>query len=353
MDWFRMYNDARTDKKLESLTDSQHRVWFSLICLASEQNDEKRGKVPCDNLAILAVEVARGNESLLLETLEKLEALDIIRKKAHYIIFQHWNERQFVSDSSTKRVQKHREKSRSTGKPRPATVSEPERNVSETLQERSSNVAVTAMKRDVTPPDPETDPQTDTELRTWEPPFGGTPTNVGVSEGEDAPFCSPVDKAVDNSENADGERGSSDGGPEIAEKPPAKETTPEDVKRALVAQYRDIVPVDRHAETDYARFGRMCKQLPLDAVRAGVDALDAALIKGQDIGKPLNYVYAAAKRWTAEPALTNGHGHTGHGPRDRPAPDVATPEGLHAWIDALPKEPPGTQKLREIWERGR
>ena len=34
--WFRMYSEARVDAKLRSLSADEFRVWFNLLCLASE-----------------------------------------------------------------------------------------------------------------------------------------------------------------------------------------------------------------------------------------------------------------------------------------------------------------------------
>ena len=113
------------------------------------------------------------------------------------------------------------------------------------------------------------------------------------------------------------------------------ESAPEETKRALVARYRAAIPEPQHQSEDYARFGRMLKALPANAVAAGVGALEDALIRDTPIDKPLNYVYGAAKKWVA-----------GHGPRDRPA------IGSEDWYRNLPDGPPAWDVLRRDMEGG-
>jgi len=78
--WFRVYTDARTDAKLASLKDDEHRTWFRLLAFAAEQEGEARGTVPSRNRPLLAIEVATGNEELLERTLARLQVLEIVRE---------------------------------------------------------------------------------------------------------------------------------------------------------------------------------------------------------------------------------------------------------------------------------
>jgi len=134
MPWFRMYSEARNDRKLASLSDAQFRVWFNLLCLASES--KHRGLVTYDDAELLAFEVANENAELLNDTLAKLQKLRIIEHGSpddsddFTIRFVHWESRQYDKPSATpervnERVTKHRETKR--------------------------NADVTHMKRDVTP----------------------------------------------------------------------------------------------------------------------------------------------------------------------------------------------------------
>jgi hypothetical protein len=60
MPWFRMYNESRNDRKLDTLADDEFRVWHKLLCCASEGKD--RGTIDADDRELLAIEVARGDE---------------------------------------------------------------------------------------------------------------------------------------------------------------------------------------------------------------------------------------------------------------------------------------------------
>lgn len=139
MKWLRLYHDARTDAKLESLPDDEFRVWFKLLCFANEQHE--RGVITGFSDRLLAVEVARGNKELLDRTLTSLEELRIIERGESELTFRAWGKRQFSSDDVSERVQKHRER----------------------RAERDSNDDVTLQGRYVTPPEAEAEADTDTE----------------------------------------------------------------------------------------------------------------------------------------------------------------------------------------------
>ena len=76
MPWFKFYPEARTDRKLRSLSRDQRLVWLDLLCYAAEQSD--RGIIRFDDDDLLALEVADGDVALMNETLGKLQSLRII-----------------------------------------------------------------------------------------------------------------------------------------------------------------------------------------------------------------------------------------------------------------------------------
>src|SRR5882724_6502791 len=76
MHWFRLYHEARNDAKLRSLTDAQFRVWFNLLCYASEQ--PRRGTIESEDDQLLALQVSGGDVGLMSETIGKLQSLRII-----------------------------------------------------------------------------------------------------------------------------------------------------------------------------------------------------------------------------------------------------------------------------------
>lgn len=112
MNWFRLYHEARNDAKLRTLSDAQHRVWFSLLCLASEQRD--RGTIEDYDKDLLSIEVASGDDELLAATLKQLQRLRIITNDGTTIGFCNFMERQYDKPSDRpeavkERVTKHRE----------------------------------------------------------------------------------------------------------------------------------------------------------------------------------------------------------------------------------------------------
>ena len=115
MNWLCLYHEARTDRKLQTLSDAQFRVWFNLLCFAGEQPE--RGTIAAENPYLLAVEVAQGDAALLADTLDRLAKLDIVRIDGPRIVFIHFAERQYAKPSDrpervADRVQRHRERQR-------------------------------------------------------------------------------------------------------------------------------------------------------------------------------------------------------------------------------------------------
>lgn len=72
--WIKMWTEARCDRKLDLLSDAQFRVWHSLLLYSAEQ--EVRGTFR--DSGVLAIEVARGDQALLQETIEKCAALQML-----------------------------------------------------------------------------------------------------------------------------------------------------------------------------------------------------------------------------------------------------------------------------------
>jgi hypothetical protein len=112
MPWFRLYHEARSDAKLRLLADDEHRVWFDLLCFASEQ--ETRGSIATgDDRFPLAVEVSHGDIDLLARTVARLVKLRIVTDSGDRIVFIHFPDRQYDKPSATpervaERVTRHR-----------------------------------------------------------------------------------------------------------------------------------------------------------------------------------------------------------------------------------------------------
>jgi len=155
MPWFRLYSEARNDAKLRNLADDEHRVWFNLLCLAGET--DTRGVIPIDGF-VLAIEVAGGDEDLLVRTIDKLIKLRIIDRDADgHVFFAHFQERQYDKPSDQPervlaRVKRHRQ-----AKETPPTPEETPRNADVTprnAQEKNKSREEKKRIENTIPPNP-------------------------------------------------------------------------------------------------------------------------------------------------------------------------------------------------------
>lgn len=139
--WLRLYTEIRNDRKLRRLSPAQRWLWVVILTIAKESPSPgclllSEG-VPvtiedlADDAAISLDQVQQGIEAF--EAQRMIEQIDGV----WYLV--NWDKRQFVSDNSTERVKKHRQKKQQN----------------ETLQDRCNDVTVT-------PPETETDIYTTT-----------------------------------------------------------------------------------------------------------------------------------------------------------------------------------------------
>jgi hypothetical protein len=115
--WFRLYSEFAHDPKIQMLSEAMQRRYVMLMCLRCSETLE----------TLHETEIAfqlRLSEAELLETKQLFVSKNFIDK--HWNLLN-WDKRQFVSDSSTMRVAKHRQKKKQ------------ESNANETLQKRQSN----------------------------------------------------------------------------------------------------------------------------------------------------------------------------------------------------------------------
>ena len=115
--WFRLYSEFAHDPKVQMLSEAMQRRYVMLLCLRCSETLE----------TLHETEIA-FQLRLSAEELDETKKLFISKN----FIDKHWNllnwdKRQFVSDSSTMRVAKHRNKKKQAS------------NADETLQKRSSN----------------------------------------------------------------------------------------------------------------------------------------------------------------------------------------------------------------------
>lgn len=160
MPWFRMYYEARTDAKLGSLSDAEFRVWFNLLCLAAEGDDE-RGTVDMSDPFIVAVEVAGGDEELLSRACHALSRLKVIEQRDVTLTFIKFADRQY-NKPSDRPEQTAARKRKSRAKPQQPS--------------QKPNVS-----RDVTPSHAiDTDTDTDKEKKTTAHSRAAKPSSEGI-----------------------------------------------------------------------------------------------------------------------------------------------------------------------------
>lgn len=99
--WWRAYNTAANDPKLGGLSDWQHRCWFQIMCMSSDNE----GTVPA--LAHVAYTL-RVKPDKAAEVLTHLHAAGLLDKTEDGFAPHNWSGRQYKSDTSTERVKRFR-----------------------------------------------------------------------------------------------------------------------------------------------------------------------------------------------------------------------------------------------------
>ena len=115
--WFRLYSEFAHDPKVQMLSEAMQRRYVMLMCLRCSEVLETLHETE------IAFQLRLSTEELD-ETKKLFISKNFIDK--HWNLLN-WDKRQFVSDSSTMRVAKHRNKKKQLS------------NVDETLQKRPSN----------------------------------------------------------------------------------------------------------------------------------------------------------------------------------------------------------------------
>lgn len=101
--WFRFYDEALDNPKVQRLAPHLFKTWVNLLCLASKDG----GKLPSNDdiafrLRISVQDAAQQVEDLILAGLIDVDAA---RARAPH----NWEDRQYASDSSAERTKKYRE----------------------------------------------------------------------------------------------------------------------------------------------------------------------------------------------------------------------------------------------------
>jgi len=102
--WFRFYDDAVTDPKVQLLPENLFKFWVNILCLANKNN----GTLPKSNHIAYALHVTEGAVVTCVTQLSEAGLLD--RLNATTWAPHNWSGRQFKSDSSAERMRRHRER---------------------------------------------------------------------------------------------------------------------------------------------------------------------------------------------------------------------------------------------------
>ncbi len=104
MRWFRFYDDAINDPKVQRLAPNLFKTWVNLLCLASKSG----GKLPSDDDIAFLLRVSVQDAAQQLQDLILAGLIDIGPRGER--VPHNWLERQYASDSSAERTRKYRTK---------------------------------------------------------------------------------------------------------------------------------------------------------------------------------------------------------------------------------------------------
>jgi|GEM_PF-1370195 len=100
--WFRFYDDALNDAKVQRLPPALFKAWVNLLCLASKHD----GALPPVPEIAFALRVPDKEAAATLKTLIEAGLIDGDDPARPH----NWDARQFKSDASTERVKRHRQR---------------------------------------------------------------------------------------------------------------------------------------------------------------------------------------------------------------------------------------------------
>jgi hypothetical protein len=99
--WFRFYNNAVNDPKVQRLNPKLFKFWINILCIASQN----AGHIPRVEDVAFSVRLPQDQVDILLDSLVRN---NLIHKTDHGFIPHNWDKRQFKSDGSTERVKRFR-----------------------------------------------------------------------------------------------------------------------------------------------------------------------------------------------------------------------------------------------------
>lgn len=138
--WFRTYDEALNDPKLQRLPAERFKAWFNLLCVASANN----GIFPSvEELAFalrVSEEIMQGHLDALLDA-----GLIDVDFETGTVSPHNWKSRQFQSDASTERVKRFRNGKRNVSETAPDTDTDTEK---KDITDVSTSDAVVRIERE-------------------------------------------------------------------------------------------------------------------------------------------------------------------------------------------------------------
>lgn len=104
--WFRFYDEALDDPKVQRLPDALYRRWTDFLCVASRNGGRITGDV--ESLAFMI----RQTPAKTKAAVSALVAAGLLDKDGDGYTPHGWRTRQYDSDSSAERMRRHRERRR-------------------------------------------------------------------------------------------------------------------------------------------------------------------------------------------------------------------------------------------------
>ena len=136
--WFRFYQEALDDPKVQKLDPPDFKTWVNMLCLTC-RND---GKLPAVPDIAFALRLSIDDCQTVLRRLSDGGLIDSLSggpNGSHYAMHK-WDERQYKSDTSTHRVKRFRERSETVTETVPDTETETECKVPK-VRERAQRAA--------------------------------------------------------------------------------------------------------------------------------------------------------------------------------------------------------------------
>jgi hypothetical protein len=138
--WFRFYDDAVNDPKVQRLSGEKFKAWVNLLCLASK-ND---GRLPPLTDISYTLRLSEDKVSALLNEFCAAGLIDPVEVNGAPMSYEphNWSGRQFKSDVSTERVKRFRNGQRNVSSPlpkRPQITDTETETESETETDRSAS----------------------------------------------------------------------------------------------------------------------------------------------------------------------------------------------------------------------